>query len=129
MAALVKESAGQGKSASALKALLGALRPHFEKENTIVMPLLGLMDPLGEGRKIGNMALVRKLYAECAAEYGSMFEEHAEIRRLLAIAESAAEAEGRKDVVDTLAGLAHHARIEEEVLYPAAKLAGKVAVI
>ena len=32
-----------------------------------------------------------------------------------------------EEVVDLLEALAHHARVEEEVLYPAALLAGTVA--
>ena len=56
-----------------------------------------------------------------------MFEEHSELKKFIVRAQSIASRERHEEVVDLLTDLAHHARVEEEVLYPAALLAGTVA--
>lgn len=56
-----------------------------------------------------------------------MFKEHAQIGKLIEGVRKAALGEKHVDVVDMLDALAHHARVEEEVLYPAALIAGSLA--
>ncbi|MDH2902146.1 MAG: hemerythrin domain-containing protein [archaeon] len=107
--------------------MLEVLEPHFEKEQRIVMPLLGSISNLVSGEKIGNLDEIASAQVPLLKEYEGMFEEHRAIRELIAKAEIAARKEGSEDVVELLGGLAHHARVEEEVLYPSALLAGTLA--
>lgn len=126
LGALTEYSALDGKTGAVVKELLGVLRPHFEEENRLVMPLLGLLGGLAEKKPVADASSVKGLSTEYAKAYDGMFAEHVEIRRFLEKAKRAADAEGRREVVDTLEALAHHARVEEDVLYPAALVAGRI---
>jgi hypothetical protein len=59
------------------------------------------------------------------AELPEMLAEHGRIVAALAALAAAARAEGRADLVRFAEALKRHARIEEEVLYPAAVLLGE----
>ena len=119
-----KEKTETGK---AVAELMDVLEPHFEKEQKIVMPLLGSVSDLVSGEKVSNLNEIATAQIPLLKQYQSMFEEHAIVRKLILKAEKAATREEKADVIDLLEGLAHHARIEEEVLYPCALLAGTVA--
>lgn len=56
-----------------------------------------------------------------------MLSEHRAILGFIQRAKKAAAREKRNEVIGSLCAVAHHAKIEEEVLYPAALLAGVVA--
>jgi hemerythrin len=112
----------------AIKELLRALEPHFEKEDEVAMPLLGALAPLSsDGGICGNVDEVVLLQSKLTKELPSMLSEHRTILALIKSGKRAAEKEKRQDVFDSLSALEHHARVEEEVLYPAALLAGIVA--
>ncbi len=111
----------------AVSDLLEVLEPHFEKEQKLVMPLLGSISDLVSGEKISNLKEIAEEQAPLVQEYQKMFEEHGRVRDLILKAKKAARDEGNQEVIELLNGLAHHARIEEEVLYPSALLAGTVA--
>lgn len=119
-----KEKSETGR---AVAELMDVLEPHFEKEQKIVMPLLGSVSDLVSGEKVSNLNEIATAQIPLLKEYQSMFEEHGRVRKLILKAEKAASREEKRDVIDLLEGLAHHARIEEEVLYPCALLAGTVA--
>ncbi len=57
-----------------------------------------------------------------------MFAEHSPIRQSIKKARRLAKQDGQNDIVEILDALAHHSRVEEEVLYPAALLVGKAAL-
>jgi iron-sulfur cluster repair protein YtfE (RIC family) len=115
------------ETGKAISQLLEVLEPHFEKEQRVVMPLLGSVSDLVSGEKISNLNEIASAQAPLLEEYEVMFEEHKAVRELIAKAEKAATREGSNEVVELLKGLAHHASIEEEVLYPSALLAGTLA--
>jgi hypothetical protein len=109
-----------GKTANGL---LTALEPHFEKENETAMPLLGVLEPLSKGGPTHRTEVVR-LYDELASEYPRMLKEHARIRNLIGSVRRVASKKKDADVPALMRALEHHAAVEEEILYPAALLAG-----
>jgi len=117
-------STGNGETASAVRELLGLLEPHIEKENEFVLPLLGVLRGLAAGKPVENPRAVMRAYEKCARQYVNMFAEHSPIRQSIKETRRLAKEQGQDGVVDILDALAHHSRVEEEVLYPAALLVG-----
>ena len=117
-------SDGTGK---AVKELLETLEPHFEKEERVAMPILGALTELVSGNKIANLREIAESQGALLREYESMFEEHAALKKFIERAVEEARKEKHEEVAEMLGALAHHAKVEEEVLYPAALLAGTLA--
>lgn len=127
MHALRGYEALRGKTGEAVKELMRVLEPHFKKETLIVLPVLGALTTLVQEEKPKDLREIAESQGAILQEYDNMFREHAEIRKLVAEAKNRSLEEKHQEVVELLDGLAHHARVEEQVLYPAALLAGTVA--
>ncbi len=125
---LKSHSNGKDQTGPALRQLLRLLEPHVEKEEELVMPLLGSLSSLAAGEPLENPKAVVRSYERYSGQYARMFAEHSPIRLAIKKARALAKKEGHQDVVETLDALAHHSRVEEEVLYPAALLVGRVAL-
>lgn len=101
------------------------LLPHFEKEERTALPILGALvaavagklDPAGAKEALALHKSLRK-------EYSQMLTEHREIAALLLQVLETAESEEHPPVVEFVRRLLHHAKMEEEVLYPAAIILG-----
>ena len=129
MQSLLRASALTDETGEAVRELLKTLQPHFLKEEQYAMPVLGSLTELVSGRKISNLGEIADSQADLLREYESMFQEHKDLRRSIARAEEQAKREKHEEVNDMLEALAHHAKIEEEILYPAALLAGTLAKV
>jgi iron-sulfur cluster repair protein YtfE (RIC family) len=125
---LKSRSKSKGETGVALRRLLKLLEPHVEKEDELVLPLLGALQGMADGLPFENPSPVMRSYEKYAGQYANMFAEHLPIRQALKRAKTAARREGHEDIVEILDALAHHSRVEEEVLYPAALLIGKAAL-
>lgn len=121
-------STQKDQTGAALRQLLRLLEPHVEKEDEFVLPLLGSLTSVAAGAPLEDPKAVMRSYEKYSTQYDLMFTEHLPIRQAIKKAIRAAQKEGYLDVVETLDALAHHSRVEEEVLYPAALLVGKVAL-
>ena len=119
----------EDKTGEAVRDLLRALEPHFEKEERVAMPLLGVLPDLVSENKIGNLGQIADFQRPLVQEYESMFQEHKSLVPLIEHAKDAASRESHTETVDILEALVHHAKIEEDVLYPAALLAGTLAKV
>jgi hypothetical protein len=110
-----------GKAAAELSAVL---RPHFEREEQIALPPLGLLLPFANRELVHNMAAVLPLTDSLAAELQSMLAEH----KAIAAAVERLQREARKVydgvVIQFTNTLKQHALMEEQVMYPAAILVG-----
>ena len=115
-----------GETGKAIKELLAVLELHFEKEEGAVMPLLGALRPLSEGKAIRNHSEVMSFHERFSSDYPRMLKEHAQVKKLIERVRAAAK-EGKGGVVTVMDELEHHAKVEEEVLYPAAMLVGAFA--
>jgi hypothetical protein len=122
LAAAAKEPGPVGDAARRLEALLA---PHFQREEEIGTPPLGLLRPLATGQASADMRAVLPMTDALEAELPKMLKEHEAIGAAnAALREAAAEA-GRDDLVGFAETLAAHARQEEEILYPAAIMVGR----
>jgi hypothetical protein len=123
---VLSRAAGEpGALGEAARALHELLEPHFQREEEIATPPLGLLVPLSEGEPTAGMRAVLPMTEALERELPRMLEEHRAIRAAVVAFRSAAERAGRQDYVAFSDALAAHARQEEEILYPAAILVGR----
>ena len=125
-AALERATQAPGRVGEAARALAKVLHPHFQREEEIALPPLGLLAPLARGELTPAMMEVLPMTDSLRAELPRMLEEHAAIRAATVKLGEVAHAE-RNTAVERLAEqLALHAKSEEELFYPAAVLVGDV---
>ncbi len=112
-----------GALGMAARDVMEVLHPHFVKEETFALPPLGMLTLTGE-RSEEDIRGVIDLTDKLAGEIPQMVEEHMVIGKALEVLSQRAEEAGRKEYVTFARDLMHHARMEEEVLYPASILVG-----
>ena len=121
--AATKVAGPVGAAATELAAVLG---PHFERENEIALPPLGLLAALAAGEKPAGMEQALAMSNALRKEMPRMLREHAQIRVLTEKLRVVSQ-DAKNPVSARFAeNLAAHAQMEEEVLYPAAILVGDV---
>ena len=125
---LVKIQHLSGKTGIIAEDLAKKLKTHMEKEETIALPLLGLLPEL-VSKKASTASAKRasSLYSEMKAEYPGMLQGHRECMKLVQRLKKVAAEEGHLTAVRFAEALEQHAELEEEILYPAALLAGRLA--
>jgi hypothetical protein len=118
----------EGPVGAAARALARVLGPHFERENQIALPPLGLLETLAHGAEIPPHQVTRALAMtdSLRAELPRMLEEHVHIDAAAKQLEEVARQHDNADVADLAHGLRMHARTEQAVHYPAALLVGTV---
>jgi iron-sulfur cluster repair protein YtfE (RIC family) len=114
-----------GELSEAARALAAALHPHFQREEQIATPPLGLLGPLAHGPATVEMRAVLPMTDALEAELPRMLKEHDAIKAAAAAFRAAAVEARRDDYVRFADNRAAHARQEEEILYPAAILVGR----
>lgn len=126
--ALDRATQAPGRLGSAAKKLSAILLPHFEREEEIAQPPLGLLatlaanEPLPKAVETDALAMTASLRTELPG----MLREHEQIRAAVEELRLAAEEANSPEHVKFAEELALHARTEEEVLYPAAILVGDI---
>ncbi len=124
--ALVAATRTPGRVGAAAKELAAVLDPHFEREDQIALPPLGLLAPLAAGKTPAGMQEALAMTDALRKELPRMLEEHKRIRAATEKLRTAAREE-KASVHERFAeALAAHAQTEEEILYPAAILVGDV---
>jgi hypothetical protein len=114
-----------GQLGAAARGLAAVLEPHFRREEEIATPPLGLLASLARGPVTPEMRAVLPMTDELERELPRMLEEHRQIGAARQRFEAAARRARKAEYVRLAEALAHHARQEEEVLYPAAILVGR----
>ncbi len=117
-----------GKTGSLAENLAKPLQQHMEKEESLVLPLLGLLRDFAKG-KVGSSSTRKasRLYLTLQREYPGMLRGHQELRKILDRLKKVGAEEGHLTAVRFAEALVRHSQEEEEVFYPAALLAGKMA--
>ena len=125
---LVKVQDSSGKTGSIAENLARNLRVHMEREETLALPLLGLLPDL-VSKKPSRATATRasRLYSKMLKEYPGMLHGHREIIKILDRLKKIAAEEGHLTAIRFAETLEQHSKEEEEILYPAALLAGRVA--
>lgn len=121
---LRKAMAAPGQVGEDAKAVNKALEPHFRREEEIALPPLGLLLPIIQGKPIEDKERILAMTDSLTVEYPRMLAEHETIRAAVERLRHSAEKAGNREVAQFAEGLAHHARLEEEVMYPSAILVG-----
>jgi hypothetical protein len=101
------------------------LRSHARKEESFALPPLGLLGDLAKGRVEQYMAPAIGHAGWLKTHLDDMLAEHRAIAAALERLIAAAREAERFEYVDFAEKLIIHARIEEEVMYPAAILVGE----
>ena len=115
-----------GKLAKAAKQVAEILHPHFEKENELALPVIGVARELAEGKTSADYPKALELCDKFRAEYDKMLQEHMEIVKALDELEKAARKARKLSVIDFAKKLRMHAKTEEDLTYPAVLMAGKL---
>jgi len=115
-----------GPVGDAARAVARALHEHFQKEEDFALPPLALLVDIARGKVSPEMSDVLRMTDRLKAEYGLMLKEHeaivAELRNLI----DAAKEENMAEYSRLAERIIIHAKLEEDVLYPAAILVGEI---
>jgi hypothetical protein len=115
-----------GTVGKAAKRVAEVLHPHFERENELALPVIGVARELAEGKISPDFPRALELYEKFRAEYERMLQEHVEIVKALDELEKAAKKAKKASVVDFARRLRMHAKTEEDLTYPAVLMEGKL---
>jgi len=114
-----------GRIGEAARALQSLLHPHLRREDDSVFLGLGLLHSVAQNKVTPGMHELVAKAEQLKSELPEMLAEHDQIRGALERLGQEATKEGRPQVAYFAAKLLHHARLEEEVLYPAAIVLGE----
>ena len=114
-----------GEVGAAAQAVAEVLHAHFVGEERLALPPLALLHALAAGRIEADMAPYITLTEALKRELPQMLAEHQAIVAALDALVAAAQRAQNDDVLSFAEKLKLHAQVEEEILYPAAILAGE----
>ena len=124
--ALTEATKAPGRVGVAARELAAVLGPHFQREDEIALPPLGLLAPLAAGETPAGMKEALSMSDALRKELPRMLEEHKHIRAATEKLRTVAREENASAQEQFAEQLAAHATSEEEVLYPAAILVGDI---
>ena len=122
--ALVAATREPGQLGSTAQRVSRLLEPHMRREEAFALPPLGLLPELARGEFTPEMAEVLPHTHWLQGNLDNMLAEHRMLRAALAEFLEVARAARHVEYAAFAAELIDHARLEEEVLYPAAILVG-----
>lgn len=124
-AELVRATRAGGRIGEAARAVAALMHPHFVKEEEFALPPLGLLPRIAAGEVTADMADVVRLTDRLKADLPDMLAEHKQIVEALETLVAAAKEAKKPKIAAFAEKLMLHARMEEEVMYPAAVLIGE----
>ena len=125
---LVRVQHLSGKTGSIAEKLAKDLKAHIDKEESLALPLLGILRDMADGKLRSGVAKRASLLgSKLEREYPGMLHGHKELYKSLERLKKVGAEEGHLTAVRFAEALEAHSREEEEVLYPAAIVAGQMA--
>jgi len=118
-----------GNTGEAAREVARLLRPHFKKEEEFALPPLGLLETLAHGAMPEDADAAAALAGRFAEEISTMLGEHKVIGAAVQRMYDAASQEQRPDLGRFARQLMLHARMEEEIYYPATLVIGEYLVL
>ena len=128
-ARLVEATRQPGAVGEAAREVARLLHPHFVREEEFALPPLALLEKLARDGASREMAAVLPMTRRLKAELPQMLAEHKQIVGALEKLRGAARTAERPEVERFAEALVLHAQTEEQVLYPAAILAGEMVAL
>ena len=122
---LVRATKEPGALGEAARAVSRLLHPHFVKEEQFALPPIGLLPKLARDEVSADMEEVLALTDRLEHELAGMLNDHKEIVEALRQLLGAARAQDKVEYAEFAEHLIRHAQTEEQVMYPAAILAGR----
>lgn len=116
----------RGRVGAAAKSVAEVLHPHFERENELALPVIGVARELVEGKSSPDFPKALELADKFRTEYEKMLREHVDIVKTLDELEKAAKTARKQAVIRFTRKLKAHARTEEDLTYPAVLMIGKL---
>jgi putative N-acetylmannosamine-6-phosphate epimerase len=123
-AELAKATKIGGKVGKAARHVAELLHPHFERENELALPVIGVTRELAQDETSPDFAKALQLADKFKDEYEKLLQEHAEIVKALDGLEKAANAAKKRAASEFVKKLKLHAKTEEDLTYPAVLMAG-----
>ncbi len=129
---LLKATNLPGHVGEAAKRVAQILHPHFEKENELALPVIGVARELAEGKTPADYEKALDLHDRFKNEYAKMLQEHVDILEALDGLEKNASDRARYrpdkeyDVTEFTRKLRLHTKTEEDLTYPAILMVGKL---
>lgn len=114
-----------GRSGEAAREVARLLLPHFRKEEEFALPPLDALPVLAGGGLPDDPAGIIGNAERLRSELGAMLQEHQAIAKALEDMFEAATADARPELARFARKLLLHARLEEQVYYPAAQVIGE----
>jgi hypothetical protein len=115
----------RGALGAAARELADLFEPHFRREEQIASPPLGLLTALATAAPTPDMREILPVTRALERELPKMLQEHFDIEVARHRFDHEARRAGRPEYSELAHQLARHAKLEEEVLYPAAVLVGR----
>jgi hypothetical protein len=124
---LVAYSEIGGGTGKAIGNLLIAIRLHFLKEEMLALPILSFVPDFAWNEKSPRLQEIANSERALRAEYQQLFVEHEQLKELISHVSEFAGKEKHAEVVKLMKRLNENAKLEEDILYPTALLAGLAA--
>ena len=116
----------KGAIGTAAQHVIAVMAPHDQREEAFVLPLLGLMDDLADGKVTPDMAWAVPMADRLIAERGKLNEEHSAIIATIIELTAAGRASHDAKVVAFAEEIAMDETNDSEFIYPAAVVIGRV---
>ncbi len=123
-AQFVRASTEGGKIASIARRLALLCLPHFEREERLAFPALGLLPLLVRGRVRPRMARFLPLIADFGAHRSELDEHHQSIEHVIDALLDACRRDRNREIAQFARDLRVHERIEDDVIYPTVIMIG-----
>lgn len=117
-------AAADGRLGEIMQDLLDRFDTHFRDEELFALPPLGSLDQVAMGKAVDAPPII-EMAQRLKAELPKMFAEHQGIVRQVERLCDVAAREDKPEYVEFGRRLQLHARMEEEILYPAAIILGE----
>lgn len=117
-----------GKTGDCATEVAKYLQPHQDREDECALPLLGLLQDLATRKlTLAEARRAARIYARMKEEYPRLTEEHMELFRLVEQLRASGMEEGHLTAIRFADTWERHTQDEDELLFPAALLAGRIA--
>jgi len=114
-----------GDTGTAARKVLAIITPHFQQEQRRVFPLLRVLPMLAAGQVEPGMADLLPVADRLRADFDVYLREHLDLAGALDELSPAAWRENHEECAFLAERIRRHDRMDREVLYPAAQLAGE----